>query len=186
MTTPEQPKVDEYAIETQLNALRMSSPFSVMMFEVLLEDWKRLKALESVIPTCNRATDRVLKELQAENSALREERQGCLDSKMIAWRDLETLQERFDNCDAKREIADYAALVAMGNLEEALREKAELQKNYNELIMAVERKFPNETRHQTAHRYIRQCESYSSEPAGETYQAKSDLPSTSNAKNKNG
>lgn len=29
---------------------------------------------------------------------------------------------------------------------------------YNELIMAVERKFPGETRHQTALRYIRQAE----------------------------
>lgn len=31
---------------------------------------------------------------------------------------------------------------------------AELQKNYNELIMTVASKFPNETRHQTALRYI--------------------------------
>ncbi|HAR37923.1 MAG TPA: hypothetical protein DCS09_04735 [Porphyromonadaceae bacterium] len=34
----------------------------------------------------------------------------------------------------------------------------ELQRKYNELVMAVSRKFPGETRHQTALRYIRQAE----------------------------
>lgn len=32
------------------------------------------------------------------------------------------------------------------------------KEDYNELIMAVVRKFPNETRHQTALRYIREAE----------------------------
>jgi hypothetical protein len=33
---------------------------------------------------------------------------------------------------------------------------AELEKKYNELIMAVSLKFPNETRHDTALRFIRE------------------------------
>lgn len=37
-------------------------------------------------------------------------------------------------------------------------ENAELRKNYNELIMSVGRKFPDETRHQTALRYIQTTE----------------------------
>lgn len=44
-------------------------------------------------------------------------------------------------------------------------ENAELRKNYDELIMAVARKFPNETRHQTALRYINQAESVSDKVA---------------------
>jgi hypothetical protein len=35
---------------------------------------------------------------------------------------------------------------------------AELQEKYNELIMAVETKFPNESRHETALRYIKSAE----------------------------
>ena len=37
-----------------------------------------------------------------------------------------------------------------------------LQERYYELIMAVETKHPNETRHQTALRYIREAEKQSS------------------------
>lgn len=37
-------------------------------------------------------------------------------------------------------------------------ENVELRKNYNELIMSVGRKFPDETRHQTALRYIQTTE----------------------------
>ena len=39
----------------------------------------------------------------------------------------------------------------------------ELERDYHELILAVGNKWPNETRHQTALRYIRQAE----EPRGE-------------------
>jgi len=35
---------------------------------------------------------------------------------------------------------------------------------YHELIMAVSKKFPNETRHETALRYIRECEDRCSGP----------------------
>jgi hypothetical protein len=35
---------------------------------------------------------------------------------------------------------------------------AELSEQYHELIMAVERKFPGESRHETAVRYIRERE----------------------------
>jgi hypothetical protein len=46
---------------------------------------------------------------------------------------------------------------------------AELSEKYHELLMAVERKFPGESRHQTALRYIRRAE----EPA--TTAAKSEV-----------
>ena len=35
-----------------------------------------------------------------------------------------------------------------------------MNKQYNELIMAVGKKFPNESRHETALRYIREAEEY--------------------------
>jgi hypothetical protein len=38
-----------------------------------------------------------------------------------------------------------------------------IEKLYNELLYAVERKFPNETRHQTALRYIQEAEKDKSE-----------------------
>ena len=43
----------------------------------------------------------------------------------------------------------------------------ELQKQYEELIMAVEEKYPNETRHETALRYIKSAEIGSLETAEE-------------------
>jgi hypothetical protein len=39
-------------------------------------------------------------------------------------------------------------------------EYKELQRKYHELIMAVASKFPGETRHQTALRYIKHMENY--------------------------
>lgn len=36
---------------------------------------------------------------------------------------------------------------------------------YSELLMAVERKFPGESRHQTALRYIREAEARANEPS---------------------
>jgi hypothetical protein len=39
-----------------------------------------------------------------------------------------------------------------------------LQKKYNELIMAVGNKYPNETRHETALRYIQQAERTNNQP----------------------
>lgn len=42
--------------------------------------------------------------------------------------------------------------------EEAERQRDAMQEQYNELIMAVAKKHPNETRHQTALRYIQQRE----------------------------
>jgi hypothetical protein len=41
-----------------------------------------------------------------------------------------------------------------------------LQQQYNELLFAVARKFPNKSRHQTALRYIQQAESNSSKDCG--------------------
>jgi len=43
-----------------------------------------------------------------------------------------------------------------------VKEKSKkLDERYQELIMSVERKFPNETRHETALRYIKEAESHS-------------------------
>ena len=41
---------------------------------------------------------------------------------------------------------------------EAVDRIEELEQKYYELIYAVENKFPNETRHETALRYIKACE----------------------------
>lgn len=47
----------------------------------------------------------------------------------------------------------------------ALTERAALiGQAYSELVMAVARKFPDETRHQTALRYIRETEARANEP----------------------
>lgn len=47
----------------------------------------------------------------------------------------------------------------------ALSEAVRLLDEANELLMAVERKFPGESRHQTALRYIREAESRASQPS---------------------
>jgi hypothetical protein len=41
---------------------------------------------------------------------------------------------------------------------------------YNELIMAVENKYPGETRHETALRYIREAETSNNGPAQEEFE----------------
>ena len=45
------------------------------------------------------------------------------------------------------------------------RELAEAQRNYMDLIMSVGKAYPNETRHQTALRYIRERETPSTDQA---------------------
>lgn len=44
---------------------------------------------------------------------------------------------------------------------------ADCQNKYNDLIMSVARKFPNETRHETALRYILEAETQTNEPEKE-------------------
>jgi len=48
------------------------------------------------------------------------------------------------------------------------KESDELKKKYNELIMAVERKWDGETRHETALKYIKQAEAQIAASAKET------------------
>lgn len=43
-------------------------------------------------------------------------------------------------------------------------ENEKLQEKYSDLIMCVAQKFPDETRHETAKRYIQQAESHDNEP----------------------
>ena len=61
---------------------------------------------------------------------------------------------------------------------ELLREKdaeiARLNAEYNKLIMAVARKYPGETRHETALRYIHEAETLSNEPAKHVQEATDD------------
>jgi hypothetical protein len=67
-----------------------------------------------------------------------------------------TLEFHRDNM--RRAIAAYEALPEMV----AMRERAAL---YNELLYSVETKFPDETRHETALRYIQNAEKPSSNVA---------------------
>lgn len=57
---------------------------------------------------------------------------------------------------------EYTAVI-----EEAATKLEELKGDYYELIYAVCRHFEGETRHQTALRYIRECENVQGEPAQE-------------------
>jgi len=68
----------------------------------------------------------------------------------------------------------YDALICSENTEErftkltnelaqALSKPVKLPEEYNELILAIGNKYPNETRHQTALRYIKQAEKNSSD-----------------------
>ena len=50
-------------------------------------------------------------------------------------------------------------------IEQLERELAEAKRNYMDLIMSVGKAYPNETRHQTALRYIRECETPSTDQA---------------------
>jgi hypothetical protein len=50
-------------------------------------------------------------------------------------------------------------------LDEVGAQIKELQAKYYELLYGVARKFPNETRHETALRYIRNAETHGNEPA---------------------
>lgn len=54
-------------------------------------------------------------------------------------------------------------LILADHMSELERELAEAKRNYMDLIMAVEKKQPNETRHQTALRYIRERETPSTD-----------------------
>jgi len=47
-----------------------------------------------------------------------------------------------------------------------------ITQNYNELIMAVARKFPGETRHQTALRYIKEAEGFAIATSGQVEESK--------------
>ena len=53
---------------------------------------------------------------------------------------------------------EYAATELQHLAEELERELAEAKRNYMELIMSVGNKYPNETRHETAKRYIQERE----------------------------
>ena len=60
---------------------------------------------------------------------------------------------RFDS-DSKTTASEFG-------VEPLVRQKiADIEEKYNELIMAVERKFMDETRHQTALRYIKESEQF--------------------------
>ena len=63
---------------------------------------------------------------------------------------------------------DFEALKRVESERDALQARvAELEEQYGELIFAVATKYPDETRHQTALRYIQQAENREASPACE-------------------
>ena len=62
-------------------------------------------------------------------------------------------------------LNEIAALCEQGKTEATMRK--ELAKKYNELIYMVGNKYPTESRHETALRYIKEAEQHSNEPATE-------------------
>lgn len=75
-----------------------------------------------------------------------------------------TYQEKHESCGHTVEWIDPVESVSeLTALREKLAERdariAEISKKYDELIMAVAKKFPNESRHETALKYIVQRES---------------------------
>ena len=58
----------------------------------------------------------------------------------------------------EKESVPAETLVRQGEVQPVLR--TEIEEKYNELIMAVAKKFTNETRHETALRYINEAESF--------------------------
>ena len=64
-----------------------------------------------------------------------------------------------DNCAAYKSLITKTALVAEVPCSVGLDAKlAGMKENYTELLMAVESKYPGETRHDTALRYIKEAE----------------------------
>jgi hypothetical protein len=53
---------------------------------------------------------------------------------------------------------EYQVAVRDREMERHIRELEETKREYEELLYAVARKFPGETRHQTALRYIQEAE----------------------------
>lgn len=81
------------------------------------------------------------------------------------------------NSSELRKAGFHATADAMELFEIVEQEHRNLERKYNELIMAVASKWPGETRHQTALRYITQRESLSS---GADAEAKDASPSERN------
>jgi hypothetical protein len=81
---------------------------------------------------------------------------NCVEDNTETWRFAEQLiqtYERFWDASVPAET-----LVRQGEVQPVLR--TEIEEKYNELIMAVAEKFTNETRHETALRYINEAESF--------------------------
>lgn len=71
-------------------------------------------------------------------------------------------------CLCDEGVAALVTLSIQEKLEGVAKERercAKLQEQYNEVILAVERKWEGETRHQTALRYIKECERVGREAA---------------------
>ena len=64
-------------------------------------------------------------------------------------------------------LADAKEQLRLCNVDQftTAAELADAQRNYMDLIMSVGKAYPNETRHQTALRYIRECETPSTDQA---------------------
>ena len=83
---------------------------------------------------------------------LKDERNFCIGGKytLMEYVMIEAMEEYASN--------KVDAVVRQGVSQPVLR--TDIEEKYNELIMAVAKKFTNETRHQTALRYINEAESF--------------------------
>lgn len=88
--------------------------------------------------------------------AVQQKRVKELEKALAEWRGSESLPD----CAA---CAVLDAALAAGN--EETRPVLPLEEKYHELLYAVGRKWPNESRHQTALRYIREAEMQDGQPA---------------------
>jgi len=97
----------------------------------------------------------------------------CIDewAELVAQRNatIAALEQRINDLETNL----FAATATVASLEDKLatveRERDQARAVYDALLFSVHRKFPGETRHQTALRYIRQAEQLATD--GQTKQA---------------
>lgn len=79
---------------------------------------------------------------------------------MTTHEQLRDWEKEFDviHVDSDCVLHDKTKSFIRSLLSQASKEAVEVRKKYGELIYAVARKFPNETRHETALRYIQEAE----------------------------
>jgi DNA-binding FadR family transcriptional regulator len=117
-----------------------------------------------------------------EIATLKEENRQHVESITAYYRikadkdaELTDLKERVRELEADLEGVQNSYKTGMELYLALKAENTVLRETYNELIMAVESKFPGETRHETALRYIQQGERRDSSPAREALGQKEEV-----------